>query len=36
VATSLEKLEVPKQRIDHIVSQDNPELLAKLIKELLG
>jgi hypothetical protein len=35
-ATSLEKLKVPKTRIDHIVGSDNPSLLAKLLEELLA
>lgn len=33
---SLEKLEVPPERVKHIVSSDNPALLANLVKELLG
>lgn len=32
----MEKLGVPKQRIDHILAQKNPELLANLVKELHG
>jgi hypothetical protein len=34
--THMEKLEVPKERIAYIVSKKDPELLAKLVKELLG
>jgi hypothetical protein len=36
VATSLEKLGVPQSRIDHVVNSAKPELLAALVKELLG
>lgn len=35
-ATHMEKLEVPKDRIAHIVSQKDPQLLAGLVKELMG
>ncbi len=35
-ATALEKLGVPKERIDHVVGKDDPALLAKLVKELSG
>ena len=34
LATHLEKLEVPQSQIDHLIEQDNPELVAKLIKDL--
>ena len=34
VVTCLEKLEIPADRIQHLVGQRNPELLAKLVKEL--
>ncbi len=34
LATHLEKLEVPQSQIDHLIEQDNPELVANLIKEL--
>jgi hypothetical protein len=33
--TSLEKLQVPAARIEHLVKSDNPALLAGLIQELL-
>jgi hypothetical protein len=33
---TLEKLKVPASRIDHIVKADNPQLLAKLLEELLA
>ena len=33
-ATAMERIGVPKQRIDHIVGSDKPELLATLVKEL--
>jgi hypothetical protein len=35
VAEMLEKLKVPKPRIQHIVHSDDPALVAKLLKELL-
>lgn len=35
VAACLGKLEVPQERIDHLVAGDNPSLLANLVKELL-
>ena len=36
VTAALEKLKVPADRIDHLVKSDRPELLAKLLEELLG
>ena len=36
VATALEKLEIKPQRIKHLVESDNPELVAKLLKELMS
>ncbi len=33
-ASAMEKLGVPKGRIDHLLKQDNPSLLAELVKEL--
>ncbi|MBN2476626.1 MAG: hypothetical protein JXB62_18595 [Pirellulales bacterium] len=35
VATTLESLKVPKDRVQHIVQSDNPTLLANLLKEFL-
>jgi hypothetical protein len=35
VAAYLVKLEVPKERIDHIVAKKEPEMLARLVKELM-
>ena len=32
--TALEKLGVPRSRIDHLLRQDNPALLAEVVKEL--
>ena len=32
----LEKLDVKKPRIDHLVSSDDPALLAKLVEELMA
>jgi hypothetical protein len=34
VVAALEKLDVPKQRIDHLVASDNPSLVANLVQEL--
>lgn len=36
IASSLEKLKVPAARIEHLVKQDNPSLVAKLVEELLA
>lgn len=36
IIAALEKLKVPKSRIDHLVKQDNPALVAKLVEELLA
>lgn len=36
IAKLLEKMKIPQSRIDTIVSQDNPALLAKLLEELLA
>jgi hypothetical protein len=35
-ATALAKLKVPADQINHIVSSDNPTLLAKLYEQMLG
>ena len=35
VAAAMEKLDVPKKRIDHLVASQNPALVADLVKELL-
>lgn len=34
LASHLEKLGVKRARIDHLVAQDNPELVAQLVQEL--
>ncbi|MHC4399244.1 MAG: hypothetical protein ACYTG0_06170 [Planctomycetota bacterium] len=34
VATALERLEVPADRVEHVVQSDNPAMLARLVKEL--
>ena len=34
-ATAMGKLDVPQSRIDHIVSKNDPTLVAKLVKELM-
>ena len=36
IVSSLEKLKIPQQRIDHLVAKDDPTLLAKLVEELLA
>ena len=33
---ALEKLKIKPQRIEHLVEQDNPVLLAQLVEELLA
>ncbi len=33
---ALEKLKIPKSRIEHLHKQDNPALVAKLVEELLA
>ncbi len=35
-AASMQKLGVPQSRIDHLLKQDNPALLAEVVKELEG
>lgn len=35
VVAALEKAKVPQSRIDHLVSSDNPALVANLVQELL-
>ena len=35
IVAALEKLNVPATRIRHLRDQDNPELLAKLVQELM-
>jgi len=34
VEKTMEKLEVPKSRIEHLMKQKDPKLLAELVKEL--
>lgn len=36
IAGALEKLKIPAARIEHLVKQDNPSLVAKLVEELLA
>lgn len=36
IVSTLEKLGLPNERIEHLRSQDNPALLAKLVEELLA
>ncbi len=35
-ATCMQKLEVPAARIDHILKEKKPELVANLVKELMA
>jgi hypothetical protein len=35
-AAAMQKLGVPPARIDHLVKQDNPALVAQVVKELEG
>ena len=35
-AKAMQKLGVPQSRIDHLVQQDNPALIAEVVKELEG
>jgi hypothetical protein len=35
-ATSMQKLGVPQSRIDHILKQNDPALVAQVVKELEG
>lgn len=36
ITAALEKLEIKQERIEHLQAQDNPELLAKLVEELMA
>lgn len=36
IVGALEKLEIPKSRIDHLRAEDDPQLLAKLVEELMA
>ena len=36
IATAMQKLGVPQTRIDHILAEDKPELVANVVKELQG
>jgi hypothetical protein len=33
---AMERLEIPKERIDHLVARQDAALLAKLVQELMG
>jgi len=35
-AAFMKKLEVPQSRIDHILAKKDPEMLARLVKELMS
>ena len=34
IVAALEKLKVPQSRIDHVLKQDNPALVAEIVKEI--
>jgi hypothetical protein len=34
LATAMQKLGLPQSRIDHLIKQDNPALVADVVKEL--
>ena len=36
IATALEKLKIPPSRIAHLREKDDPQLLAKLVEELMA
>jgi hypothetical protein len=36
ITAALEKLGLKQDRIEHLQAQDNPELLAKLVEELMA
>ena len=36
ILAALEKLEIPKTRIDHLHKADDPKLLAQLVEELMA
>jgi hypothetical protein len=36
IRSALENLEVKPERIDHLEQKDNPELVAKMVEELMG
>jgi hypothetical protein len=36
VVSAMQKLDVPQARIDHLRTQDNPALVAQVVKELEG
>ena len=35
-AAAMQKMKLPQDRIDHVVAKKDPELLARLVKELMG
>jgi len=36
ICSALENLEIKPERIKHLQQQDNPELVARLVQELMG
>lgn len=36
IVSAMQKLGVPQSRIDHLVAQNDPQLVAKLVTELQG
>ena len=35
-AAAMQKMKLPQDRIDHVLSKKDPEMLARLVKELMG
>jgi hypothetical protein len=35
-AAAMQKMEIPKTQVDHLLAKRDPALLAKLVKDLLG
>ena len=35
-AAAMQKMKLPQDRIDHVVAKKDPEVLARLVKELMG
>lgn len=36
IASAMQKLGIPEARIEHLRKQDNPALVAEVVKELMG
>ena len=35
-AAAMQKMKLPQDRIDHVLAKKDPEVLARLVKELMG